>query len=70
MYVIKSHYLENALNVVHIVPVVRETKRFLSEYFEIKDIGEGSFVLGIEIHQIEVVVCLVSPEGHTLVVSS
>jgi hypothetical protein len=27
-----------------------ETKRFLSSNFDMKDLGEASFILGIEIH--------------------
>jgi hypothetical protein len=33
------------------VNLLLETKRFLSANFDMKDIGEASFVLGIEIHQ-------------------
>jgi hypothetical protein len=28
-----------------------ETKRFLSSNFDMKDLGEASFILGIEIHR-------------------
>jgi hypothetical protein len=33
------------------VSLLLETKRFLSSNFDMKDIGEASFVLGIEIHR-------------------
>jgi hypothetical protein len=33
------------------VSLLLETKRFLSSNFNMKDLGEASFVLGIEIHQ-------------------
>ncbi|KAL4283434.1 hypothetical protein GQ457_16G021540 [Hibiscus cannabinus] len=31
--------------------LLHETKRFLSKHFEMKDLGDASFVLGIEIHR-------------------
>jgi hypothetical protein len=33
------------------VSLLLETKRFLSSNFDMKDLGEVSFVLGIEIHR-------------------
>jgi hypothetical protein len=33
------------------VSLLLETKRFLSSKFDMKDLGEASFILGIEIHQ-------------------
>ena len=33
------------------VGLLLETKKFLSSNFDMKDLGEASFVLGIEIHQ-------------------
>jgi hypothetical protein len=33
------------------VSLLLETKRFLSYNFDMKDLGETSFVLGIEIHR-------------------
>ena len=31
--------------------ILHETKKFISGYFEIKDLGDASFVLGIQIHR-------------------
>ena len=31
--------------------MLHETKRFLSKKFEMKDLGDASFVLGIQIHR-------------------
>ena len=33
------------------VGLLRETKKFMSSNFDMKDLGEASFVLGIEIHR-------------------
>jgi hypothetical protein len=33
------------------VSLLLENKRFLSSNFHMKDLGEASFILGIEIHQ-------------------
>ena len=33
------------------VNLLLETKKFLSSKFDMKDLGEASFVLGIEIHR-------------------
>jgi hypothetical protein len=33
------------------VSLLLETKRFLSSNFDMKDLGEASFVIGIEIHR-------------------
>jgi len=33
------------------VNLLLETKKFLSSNFDMKDLGEASFVLGIEIHR-------------------
>jgi hypothetical protein len=33
------------------VSLLLETKRFLSSNFDMKDLGEVSFILGIEIHR-------------------
>jgi hypothetical protein len=34
-----------------VVPLLLETKGFLSSYFDMKDLGEAFYVLGIEIHR-------------------
>jgi hypothetical protein len=33
------------------VSMLRETKKFLSSNFDMKDLGEASYVLGIQIHR-------------------
>jgi hypothetical protein len=33
------------------VRLLRETKKFLSSNFDMKDLGEASYILGIEIHR-------------------
>ena len=33
------------------VSLLQETKKFLSSKFDMKDLGEASYVLGIEIHR-------------------
>jgi hypothetical protein len=33
------------------ISLLLETKKFLSSKFDMKDLGEASFVLGIEIHR-------------------
>jgi hypothetical protein len=44
-------YMDNILLDSGDVTLLLETKRFLSSNFDIKDLGEASFVIGIEIHQ-------------------
>jgi hypothetical protein len=44
-------YMDNILLASGDVTLLLETKRFLSSNFDIKDLGEASFVIGIEIHQ-------------------
>jgi hypothetical protein len=43
-------YVDDILLASSDVSLLLETKRFLSSNFDIKDLGEASFVLGIEIH--------------------
>ncbi|CAH9069617.1 unnamed protein product [Cuscuta europaea] len=42
-------YVDDILLATNDIGMLHETKRFLSKYFEMKDLGEASFVLGIEI---------------------
>ena len=43
-------YVDGILLASSNVNLLLETKKFLSSNFDIKDLGEASFVLGIEIH--------------------
>jgi hypothetical protein len=42
--------VDNILLASSDVSVLLETKRFLSLNFDMKDLGEASFILGIKIH--------------------
>ena len=44
-------YVDNILLASSDVNLLLETKKFLSSNFDMKDLGEASFVLGIEIHR-------------------
>jgi hypothetical protein len=44
-------YVDDILLASSDVSLLLETKRFLSSNFDMKDLGEALFVLGIEIHQ-------------------
>jgi hypothetical protein len=44
-------YVDDILLASNDVSLLQETKRFLSSHFEMKDLGEARFVLGIEIHR-------------------
>jgi hypothetical protein len=44
-------YMDDILLASSDVSLLLETKRFLSSNFDMKDLGEVSFVLGIEIHR-------------------
>uniref|UniRef100_A0A2N9IDU9 Integrase catalytic domain-containing protein n=1 Tax=Fagus sylvatica TaxID=28930 RepID=A0A2N9IDU9_FAGSY len=44
-------YVDDILLASNDLGLLRETKRFLFDNFEMKDLGEASFVLGIEIHR-------------------
>ena len=44
-------YVDNILLASSHVSLLLETKKFLSSNFDMKDLGEASFVLGIEIHR-------------------
>lgn len=42
-------YVDDILLATNDKGMLHETKRFLSKHFEMKDLGEASFMLGIEI---------------------
>ena len=44
-------YVDGILLTSNDIDLLHETKRFLTRNFEMKDIGEVSFVLGIQIYQ-------------------
>jgi len=44
-------YVDDILLATNDIGMLHETKRFPSRNFEMKDLGDASFVLGIQIHQ-------------------
>jgi hypothetical protein len=50
-YIFLTLYVDDILLASSDVSLLLETKRFLSSHFEMKDLGEARFVLGIEIHR-------------------
>ena len=44
-------YVDDILLAPNDISLLQETKRFLSKQFEMKDLGDASFVLGIQIYQ-------------------
>jgi hypothetical protein len=50
-YIFLILYIDDILLASSDASLLLETKRFLSSNFDIKDLGEASFILGIEIHQ-------------------
>ena len=44
-------YVDDILLATNDIGMFHETKRFLSKKFEMKDLGDASFVLGIQIHR-------------------
>ena len=44
-------YVDDILLAINDIRMLHETKRFLAKHFEMKDIGDTSFVLGIQIHR-------------------
>ena len=44
-------YVDDILLATNDIGMLHETKRFLSKKFEMKDLGDASFVLGIQIHR-------------------
>jgi hypothetical protein len=50
-YIFLILYVDDILLASSDVSLLLETKKFLSSKFDMKDLGEASFVLGIEIHR-------------------
>jgi hypothetical protein len=50
-YIFLILYMDDILLVSSDVNLLQETKKFLSSKFDMKDLSEASFVLGIEIHR-------------------
>jgi len=44
-------YVDDILLATNDIGILHETKKFLSKNFEMKDLGDASFVLGIQIHR-------------------
>ena len=44
-------YVDDILLATNDIGMLHETKKFLSKKFEMKDLGDASFVLGIQIHR-------------------
>ena len=50
-YIFLVLYVDDILLASNDIDLLHETKRFLSNKFEMKDLGDASFVLGIQIHR-------------------
>jgi hypothetical protein len=50
-YIFLILYIDDILLASSDISLLRDTKKFLSSNFDIKDLGEASYVLGIEIHR-------------------
>ena len=50
-YIFLILYVDDILLASSDINLLQETKKFLSSKFDMKDLGESSFVLGIEIHR-------------------
>jgi hypothetical protein len=50
-YIFLILYVDDILLASSDINLLMETKKFLSSNFDMKDLGEASFILGIEIHQ-------------------
>ena len=44
-------YVDDILLASNDINMLRETKRFLFRHFDMKDLGEASYVLGLKIHR-------------------
>ena len=49
-YIFLVLYVDNILLASSDIGLLHDTKRFLANSFEMKDFGDASFVLGIQIH--------------------
>ena len=50
-YIFLVLYVDNILLASNNIGLLHETKRFLAKNFEMKDLGDASFVLSIQIHR-------------------
>jgi len=50
-FIILVLYVDDILLASNSLGMIRETKEFLSKNFDMKDLGEASYVIGIEIHR-------------------
>jgi hypothetical protein len=50
-FIFLTLYVDEILLASSDVSLLQETKKFLSSNFDMKDLGEASYVLGIEIHR-------------------
>ena len=50
-FIILVLYVDDILLASYVKGLLHETKRFLSNNFKMKDLGDASFVLGIQIHR-------------------
>ena len=50
-YIFLVLYVDGILLASSYIGLLHETKRFLTKNFEMKDLGDASFVLGIQIHR-------------------
>lgn len=49
-YIFLVLYVDDILLATNDISMIPETKKFLSRTFKMKDLGDVSFVLGIQIH--------------------
>ncbi|GJV25988.1 putative zinc finger, CCHC-type containing protein [Tanacetum coccineum] len=50
-FIILVLYVDDILLASNNIDLLHESKRFLSRNFDMKDLGEDSYVIGIEIHR-------------------
>lgn len=50
-FILLIFYMDDILLATNDIDILHETKRFLSRNFEMKDLGDAPFVLGIQIHR-------------------